>query len=227
MTLDYFRFAGTTYFNPNPNLTTSPVSAAAPSILFAGGSSETWRAHFANGPVFGGYYQATLTFAFPNWGNSMPGWLYTPVMTAPPAGTDPASANGLLYPYVRKTPPYRCPLDTVTGPYWLARANKFSTYVMNGAVCGYGSLLNSSYRLNQFKPEAYCLWEPDEDNASPPIGAFAYNDASAFPDRNEGPGRKHQGGTPIGTFGGAAGFSSMVRWKKWPLTSAISGAAAR
>ena len=81
---------------------------------------------------------------------------------------------------------------------------------MNGAVCGYGMLIASSYRLSQFKPEAYCLWEPDEDQGS---GPYAYNDASSFPDYNEGPGRRHPGGTTIGTFGGSAVFPTITFFK--------------
>ncbi|HEY5913454.1 MAG TPA: type II secretion system protein [Verrucomicrobiae bacterium] len=146
---------------------------------------------------------------YPNWGNSTVGWLYRPVTGQPPSSSDPASGGGLLWPFVKKTSAYRCPLDTPADPYWVQRANKLSTYVMNGAVCGYGMLIQTSHRLNQFKPEAYCLWEPDEDLGSPPIGAFAYNDASSFPDRSEGPGRRHAGGTAIGTFGGNAAFPSI------------------
>ncbi len=146
---------------------------------------------------------------YPNWGNNTIGWLYRPANGQPPSTSDAASGGGSLWPFVKKTSAYRCPLDTPADPYWPARANKMSTYVMNGAVCGYGALLQTSYRLNQYKPEAYCLWEPDEELGSPPIGAFAYNDASSFPDRNEGPGRRHAGGTAIGTFGGAAAFPSI------------------
>jgi len=153
---------------------------------------------------------------YPNWGNLMPGWLYRPVsgsppnLSSPPYSSDPILAyqTGLLWPLVKNRNVYLCPLDAAS-KYYTQRANKLSTYVMNGAVCGYGKLAGQGYYLNQFEGEAFCLWEPDETIGSPPIGAFVYNDASAYPDRNEGPGRNHPGGTPIGTFGGGAVFRSV------------------
>ncbi len=158
--------------------------------------------------------QATGMFAldnrdalpYPNWGNSVPGWLYKPTLSVPPKPSDSAYASGLLWQFTSKKDLYWCPLD-FTSRYYSMRDNQLSTYVMNGAVCGYGSLFSSSYRLSQFKGEAYCLWEPDETLNN--IGAFAYNDASSYPDRNEGPGKNHPGGTPIGTFDGAAVFPAV------------------
>ena len=41
------------------------------------------------------------------------------------------------------------------------------------------------------------MWEPDENLGSPPIGAFAYNDASSFPDNNEGVGRLQGSGAVV------------------------------
>ncbi len=162
--------------------------------------------------------QAVLMYAadnrdalpYPNWGNNTPGWLYMPKNGSPPnLGVPPYATNallayqkGLLWPFVKSQDVYRCPLD-VKSPYYGTRANKLSTYVMNGAVCGYGALYPNSYALSRFAPSAYCFWEPDELIGSPPLGAFAYNDASSYPDRNEGAGRHHPGGTPIGTFGGS------------------------
>jgi hypothetical protein len=167
--------------------------------------------------------QAVLMYAadnrdnlpYPNWGNSFSGWVYTPVAGAPPNLTVPPYATnillayqtGLLWPFVKSQDVYRCPLDG-NSPYYVARANKVSTYVMNGAVCGYGTR-TTAYTLSRFAPSAYCFWEPDESFGSPPIGAFAYNDASSYPDRSEGPGRQHPGGTPIGTFGGTVEWVSL------------------
>jgi type II secretory pathway pseudopilin PulG len=155
---------------------------------------------------------------WPNWGSEYgPGWLYTPQGGMPPNLMSPAYypsnqvlayAGGVLFAYLKNPQDYRCPLDitnAVYNSYWASRANKLSTYVMNGAVCGYGLLSPQSYRLSQFSGRAYCLWEPNEE-----LGAAAgtYNDASSYPDRNEGLGRMHGFGAPIGTFGGAVEWIS-------------------
>jgi hypothetical protein len=136
---------------------------------------------------------------YPNWGTYGPGWLYLPVSGGlPPSSTDPSTSNGGLWPFVKTKDAYTCPLDS-NSRYYSMRYNKLSTYVMNGAVCGYGMLAGSAYSLNQFKPEAYACWEPKD-------GPFAYNDASSYPSQDEAPGRNHPSGTPVGTFGGAAVF---------------------
>jgi prepilin-type N-terminal cleavage/methylation domain-containing protein len=143
---------------------------------------------------------------YPNWGTSYHGWLFSPLGGRPPPPSDTGYQSGKLWQFTKTADVYRCPLD-FTSRYYSQRANQLSTYVMNGAVCGYGTLANTGYRLSQFRGEAWCLWEPDETIGG--IGAFAYSDASAYPDRNEGPGRTHPLGTPVGTFDGAAIFPSI------------------
>ena len=166
---------------------------------------------------------------YPNWGNAGTadgaGWLYMPEGDAPPplwaakyAANQPAAyAGGQLWNLIKKPQVYRCPLDKTNGVYFKDRANKLSTYIMNGAVCGYdgtGTLRGkkpNSYKLTLFKPTAYMMWEPDETklNGGTPIGAFAYNDASSYPDRGEGVGKKHVRGAVIAGFGGHVEFIKM------------------
>ncbi len=138
----------------------------------------------------------------PNWGSgSGTGWLYAPGFGGkPPSGSDPSSVSGTLWPFVKLKDAYMCPLD-FNSRYYSTRDNKLSTYKMNGAVCGFG--LVWAYSLNQFKPEAYCMLEPKD-------GPFAYSDGAIYPWQNEGPGRNHAGGTPVGTFGGAAVFPTFL-----------------
>jgi hypothetical protein len=158
--------------------------------------------------------------AYPNWGNTEPGWLYTPIDGNPPnLSSNPFKTNtllayqaGALWPYLRDIMAYRCPLDKTNAsqnPLFKNRPNKLSTYVMNGAVCGYGMLANkypNTYTLSQFNLNAYMMWEPD-DTAS--AGFFVYNDASSYPDRSEGVGRLHNTGTPVATFGGHVEWTSF------------------
>jgi hypothetical protein len=64
---------------------------------------------------------------------------------------------------------------------------------MNGATCSYGAISGSCKITEVWNPGCYLLWNPDENllvNGAP-VGAFAFNDASSYPDTNEGTGRLH------------------------------------
>ena len=140
---------------------------------------------------------------YPNWGVNNPGWLYTanppgsgpPPWPAPPPG-DPNAGyfTGLLFEYVNKNPNiYRCPADPTNAPNWAARANRLSTYIMQGAVLGYRPtppLGQKTHKLTSMKPEGYMMWEPSDNPAS-------YGDASSNPDTTEGPSTRHKIGCII------------------------------
>jgi len=161
---------------------------------------------------------------YPNWGypnlpsgQPGPGWLFTPRGGAPPNlavapfKDDPVSAykTGLYYQYMPNPKAYVCLLDA-RSRYYAQRANKMSTYIMNGAVCGYDSSPFRSTKITRvWSPMCYIQWEPDENLGTPPIGAFAYNDASSYPDRNEGVGRLHGKGAIVLAVGGHVQFISF------------------
>jgi len=174
---------------------------------------------------------------YPNWGGANlpngqpgPGWLYTPVggqppnLAAAPYLTTPIRAyeTGLYYRYMPNPKAYVCTLD-LKSKYYAARANKLSTYIMNGAVCGYPNLSTEprpykSAKLNQvWSPMCYIQWEPDETLIRPstgqPIGEHAYNDASSFPDSGEGVGRLHQKGAIILAIGGHVQFITFKQFE--------------
>jgi prepilin-type N-terminal cleavage/methylation domain-containing protein len=161
---------------------------------------------------------------YPNWGNTYPGWLYTPVGGNPPdIGTGalavdptPAYKSGFYYAYMPNSKAYKCPLDK-NSKYFSQRANKMSTYIMNGAACGYGSTAipgGAAVKITQiWSPMCYLQWEPDENLGNPPIGAFAYNDASSFPDRNEGVGRLHTSGAIIQALAGHVQFITFAQFQ--------------
>ncbi len=69
---------------------------------------------------------------------------------------------------------------------------------MNGAVGGYDRYdPQKRYKITQFKPQAYCQWEPKVNNYG---GFYAYNpglDASQRPDQFEGIGNRHGKGAVI------------------------------
>ncbi len=141
------------------------------------------------------------TMPYPNWNPPWaPGWLYAPSNSAVPnLFAAPYSSNnilayqgGQLWNYMNAVGSYRCPIDKTNTATFKARANKLSTYVENGAICGYGGLTpgGKSYKITDFQPDAFMMWEPDDSNAT--LG-YGYNDGSSYPDPavDGGLGRRH------------------------------------
>jgi prepilin-type N-terminal cleavage/methylation domain-containing protein len=169
--------------------------------------------------------------AFPNWDGFTAiqpggGWLYTvgenggPDPFLLPYSRNPQSAwtNGLWWSYVHNPNSYLCPVDIQSGDYAEVpisytpgdggRPNKLSSYVMNGAPCGYGEdppngpnppPYKTCRIIDVWSPTCYLLWEPDEHLSTPsnPNGElnFEFNDAANFPSAppsgDEGIGRLH------------------------------------
>lgn len=167
---------------------------------------------------------------YPNWGNDngQKGWLYTAVNGNPPYGAYASAINrsnvveqyktGHYFSYMPNHKAFSCPLDT-RSKYFRQRANQMSTYIMNGAVCGYGTYPGvapkklSAKVTEVWSPMCYIQWEPDENLGNPPIGAFAYNDASSFPDRNEGVGKLHISGAIVQAIGGHVQFITFKQFE--------------
>lgn len=169
--------------------------------------------------------------AYPNWGSEYRGWLYdpnpggaVPNLQAAPFNTNPRLAyegspnnasgpggqGGQFWPFIKNIGVYRCPLDRTNAPGYLGRANKMSTYVLNGAICGYGTIKPRTYTQSQFRQDAFMSWEPEDRGTG-----FGYNDASSYPDPavDGGLGGRH------GKIGGIvlnfSGSVLMVRSNAW------------
>jgi prepilin-type N-terminal cleavage/methylation domain-containing protein len=155
---------------------------------------------------------------FPNWNPPWKaGWLYDPSAgsTVPNLFAAPYNVNhqlayekGQLWQYIRNMGVYRCPLDKTNSPNFSQRVNKLSTYVQNGATCGYGGLKPDgfSYKQTAFRQDAFMMWEPDDR----PNG-YGYNDGSSYPDPavDGGLGKKH------GKVGGIVlNYSGSVQFLK-------------
>ena len=166
--------------------------------------------------------------AYPNWNppwndgfTPLAGWLYVPRGSAPPnisvapynQNVELAYQGGLIWQYLKNPALYFCPLDRTNDPTFAGRINKLSTYVMNGAVCGYGGIAPKTYHQIEFRQDAYLLWEPDD--TSPTLGVNNYNDGSSFPDPTVdfGLGKRH------GKNGGIAldmsGSVQFIRYDIW------------
>jgi prepilin-type N-terminal cleavage/methylation domain-containing protein len=118
----------------------------------------------------------------------------------------PYVQQGVYFSYLRSRPVYYCPLDKQGNDDFIRRVQRVSSYIMNGAVCGFGAVAKPKYKISQFNPMAYVQWEPKVNNFG---GYYAYNsglDASQRPDETEGIGNRH------GTGAGILGFDTHVRW---------------
>ena len=149
---------------------------------------------------------------WPNWSNDYgPGWLYKPINGRAP---DPVKSNewpnieaGLYWPYLKERRVYNCPLDRTNDVSWQKRLQRVSSYIMNGAVCAYGRFSNGqTFKLGQFNPAAYAMWEPEIQNFGGSWGPNKGFDASQFPDRGEGIGHRHKKGAVITGFSGHVHF---------------------
>jgi prepilin-type N-terminal cleavage/methylation domain-containing protein len=163
---------------------------------------------------------------YPNWnspwGKDYTGWLYDASRGAPPdlwsaqfkSNEFAAYDGGQYWNFIKQTKVYRCPIDKTNTSFFRQRANKLSTYVMNGAVCSYGQSANSgkeTYKITQFKTTAYVMWEPDEKLGQ---GAGVYNDGSSYPDLQEGISKVHVKGAILQAFGGHVVFIKYDEFKR-------------
>ena len=150
----------------------------------------------------------------PNWNSPWvaAGWLYdatpgsVPNMSAAPYVTNPELAykGGLLFSYMSGViAAYKCPAErpTMIASY-NSRAQRLSSFLMNGAVCGYGAIGGKSYRTHDFKADDIIFWQALETNPGD------WNDGSSGP--LEGITKAHNQGTTVGSVGGSIEFMKTV-----------------
>jgi prepilin-type N-terminal cleavage/methylation domain-containing protein len=158
------------------------------------------------------------TMPYPNWnspwGKAYTGWLYdatsgtVPDLFAARYATNQNSAyeGGQYWSLLKNPKVYRCPIDKTNTTAFKARAQKLSTYVMNGSVCGFGAAGSKPYKISAFKSTAYAMWEPDEKIG----GAGVYNDGSSVPNPVEGASKVHVKGAILLAFGGHVQFIKLT-----------------
>ncbi len=150
----------------------------------------------------------------PNWNSPWvrKGWLYDGALGTPPDisrapyATNQARAyeTGLLYDYIRNYGVYRCPLDRTNTASWRGRAQKMSSYLMNGAVCGFGRVSPSSFKASAFRQDAIIFWQALETNPGD------FNDGSSGP--GEGITKLHSIGTTVGVVDGHIEYLKTVKF---------------
>jgi len=119
-----------------------------------------------------------------------------------------------LRPYLKNRAVYNCPLDRTNHISWLKRGQRVSSYIMNGAVSGYGRLPKSTFRMTAFKPAAYVQWEPEIKNFGGTWGPNIGMDASQYPNEDEGVGRRHKRGAIILGFSGQVHFITIEQFQR-------------
>ena len=150
----------------------------------------------------------------PNWNSPWirKGWLYDAGLQSPPDisraayGTNQTRAyeTGLLFTYLGSIGVYRCPLDRTNTTSWRGRAQKMSSYLMNGAVCGFGGISPSSYKVSSFQPDAIIFWQGLETNPGD------FNDGSSGP--SEGITKLHSIGTTVGAVDGHIEYLKTLKF---------------
>ncbi|MCW5556083.1 MAG: DUF1559 domain-containing protein [Verrucomicrobiae bacterium] len=161
-------------------------------------------------------YAADFTDYLPeaNWNSPWVarGWLYdarpgtVPNIIAAPYNTNAVLAyqGGLLWDYMKNHEVYRCPLDKTNAPAWRLRTQKLSSYLMNGAVVGFGSIAPRSFKVSQFRQDAIIFWQALETNPGD------YNDGSSAP--NEGITKLHSVGTTVGIVSGSVEYIKTAKF---------------
>jgi type II secretory pathway pseudopilin PulG len=175
----------------------------------------------------------------PNWDGGMAGspagWLYLVSSRIPDPFVAPwlnkgdsAWQTGLWWKYMPNAKVFLCPVDIQSPTYTQnQRNNELSSYVMNGAVCGFQSGgVNRTCKISDaWSPDCYMLWVPDENALGPGNeGAFEFNDGSNYPTTSEGGvAQLHTlAGGDILTVGGAVQFVSLQRFAKESNSSSNS-----
>ena len=140
----------------------------------------------------------------PNWDfdPAVPGWVCRPPFR--PNDLETNIQTGVLWPYLRTPKVFRCPLDRTNTVQFKARAQKLTSYIMNGALCAFSTSQKRSFKASQFKPTAIILWQADERSPGD------YNDASSSPD--EGISQIHAKGTTVGVVSGSVEYMKLKQF---------------
>jgi len=116
---NFFRFNGSIYYDPGSDLYTSPISAAAPSLVLGAGWNRAWEADFNNVDGFVWTYQASLTFQFAGGltCNVSASQTIMPTSTPPPTNTPTITPTPSITPTASITPtPSNTPTNTPIPP---------------------------------------------------------------------------------------------------------------
>jgi prepilin-type N-terminal cleavage/methylation domain-containing protein len=124
-----------------------------------------------------------------------------------------------LYQYLKDPKMLFCPQDgSAYDPNYRNRTELISSYVFNGAMCGYpgsGSGYVKPFKTTKMKPTNIIEWENDEKNT----GSLAWNDFSNFPldgtPKIPTFSRRHGNAAQVGHIDGSASRELMRNMFAW------------
>jgi prepilin-type N-terminal cleavage/methylation domain-containing protein len=167
---------------------------------------------------------------YPNWGHDRQatdavwptGWLYSQGQLSDPLAPDDVK-TGALFRYLQETRVYRCPLHPLDEASTATGTDRLTSYIMNGAVCGYGVVGHKAAQPVRWMPswkitdwrnpsEQILWWEAEESGAGAgPVdeGGAAWNDGSSYP-RENFLSRRHGRGACVGHFDGSAAWMDRI-----------------
>ena len=149
---------------------------------------------------------------WPNWASGevktyQQGWLYALDPNA--GGTAQYKVQtGSFWPVLLNQKMYFCPSDDTNSALFKMRGQQISSYVMNGAVCGYGRGLNPPAKLAQLFPSGVAFWECA--NNTPEENQTLFNDGASSPDENTS--ARHGKVAIFGAFDGSARLMRLTDW---------------
>jgi hypothetical protein len=88
------------------------------------------------------------------------------------------------------------------------RGQQISSYVMNGAVCGYALGLNPPLKLSRLSPGGVAFWECA--NRTEQENEQLFNDGASSPDENTS--ARHGKVAIFGAFDGSARLMQLAVW---------------
>jgi len=135
------------------------------------------------------------------------GWLYT--LNPAAGGTDQYQPQtGSFWSILQAKKLYLCPSDRTNDPTFLMRGQQISSYVINGAICGFERALNPSVKLSAVSSAGIAFWECA--NNTPEENQTLFNDGASFPSENTS--TRHGSVAVLSTFDGAASLMKIATW---------------
>ncbi len=153
---------------------------------------------------------------WPNWfsgevTNHQQGWLYALDPSA--SGTAQFKAEtGSFWPILTNPKLYMCPSDDTNSALFKLRGQQISSYVMNGAVCGYGRGQYPGCRNSgQLSPGGRGVWGMRQQyHQREP--ATLFNDGASSPDENTS--ARHGKLAIYEAFDGGARLMNLAAWQE-------------
>jgi prepilin-type N-terminal cleavage/methylation domain-containing protein len=149
---------------------------------------------------------------WPNWASGEQathpqGWLYT--LDPAASGTAQFKAQtGSFWSVLGSPKLYFCPSEVTNNAWFQLRPQQISSYVMNGAVCGYGRGMNPPVKLAQLSPAGVAFWECA--NNTEKENQENFNDGASSPDENTS--ARHGTVAIWGAFDGSASLMKLAAW---------------